>query len=696
MSASTAQSQTPTGKALKSRPTTRGLFVEPPNARERERDRETPVAKSPANLATTRPEGNFASPKSSAALREAIAKAKAERSRVRKNQKSTATENPPPAGVWSEDKLVTDNRELLQKRIAAARTDGRLNICAMGLSEIPPEIKTMLSVGNWYENVDLVRFLAAGNNIAKLEESLFPTHRLDQDGDSRSDNGSATIFASLETIDLHGNQISKVPKGIGRLERLGSLNLSKNCLSHECFSVIGEIRSLRELRLAENHFESAMDTVLFDLPNLEILDLRNCGISTVSADIHRLGSLATLNLAGNSIETLPLEALASMSLAELVVSHNRLKGTLVPPSVNSLKSITTLDVSHNALEALTSENLSMPHLQFLHVAENRLADLPNLSGFQSLITLSACGNKFKSTPSGLTSLTSLKNVDLSRNDLRKIDEQLGQMDSLTVLTVANNPLRDRKFLTMSTDELKQELRSRIEADADDDECNSTETRSIQNQGWSIHAGGSLERLSPIIDHLPTGDLEALRQVEPIKSCVLRNNLFAQLPVALNVLGETLNALDISGNKLSGVSYIIAELELPRLKCLNVSLNTIKSLQPLLESLHAPSLQELNLSRNRLTELPVLRNSFPRLTSIFAADNKITNLAADTVRGLEVLDVSGNEIEHLEPKLGLLADEGLRTLLVGANRFRVPRRDIVDKGTGAILEWLRGRIPDDDM
>ena len=67
-----------------------------------------------------------------------------------------------------------------------------------------------------------------------------------------------------------------------------------------------------------------------------------------------------------------------------------------------------------------------------------------------------------------------------------------------------------------------------------------------------------------------------------------------------------------------------------------------------------------------------------------------------MKGLHVLDVTGNELGHLEPKLGLLGAEGLRTFLVGGNTFRVPRRDVVEKGTGAVLTYLRGRIPQDEL
>ena len=67
-----------------------------------------------------------------------------------------------------------------------------------------------------------------------------------------------------------------------------------------------------------------------------------------------------------------------------------------------------------------------------------------------------------------------------------------------------------------------------------------------------------------------------------------------------------------------------------------------------------------------------------------------------MKGLQVLDVSGNAITHLEPKLGLLGSHGLRTLLVGADKFSVPRRDVIDKGTEAVLTWLKARVPEEEL
>jgi hypothetical protein len=118
------------------------------------------------------------------------------------------------------------SKGLLRKRIAAARTDGRLNIAAMGFKEIPGEVMNMYeSVGDssWAEAVDLTRFVAADNELELLSDDVFPDvdpQDVANDGDAKGNQ-----FGGLETLDLHGNVLIALPLGLRRLERLTSLNL---------------------------------------------------------------------------------------------------------------------------------------------------------------------------------------------------------------------------------------------------------------------------------------------------------------------------------------------------------------------------------------------------------------------------------------------------------------------------------------
>lgn len=184
--------------------------------------------------------------KSSLALREQIAKAKAAKRaqnsrQVSGTQEVGSTEESSiiPAGTFdfglaedpfNQQKSEDENKGLLRKRIDSARTDGRLNIAAMGLKEIPAEVMDMYNFdainghgGSWAESVDLTRFVAADNELEFLGDDIFPDidpNELPDDDDSKGNQ-----FGGLETLDLHGNLLRALPLGLRRLSLLTTLNL---------------------------------------------------------------------------------------------------------------------------------------------------------------------------------------------------------------------------------------------------------------------------------------------------------------------------------------------------------------------------------------------------------------------------------------------------------------------------------------
>ncbi|KAF6233867.1 hypothetical protein HO173_008079 [Letharia columbiana] len=658
---------------------------------------------------------NSKAQKSSAALRETIAKAKAARHKLAQSQ---TIDNFVPSTRVTDDFPVIEiggsNKGLLRKRVASARADGRLNIAAMGLKDMPSEVLNMYNAefvdtgdGAWYESVDLVRLVAADNEFEHLREDVFPDTVAEADS-AMDDDFQGMLFAGLEALDLHGNHLQLLPLGLRRLEQLAMLNLSKNKLGNESLSVITQIGSLRELRLANNTLDGMLTPQLSNLTKLETLDVSNNAITTLPPNIDEIPRLRVLNVAGNKLSSLPFELFVSLPMVEIDAARNRLGGALFPACVSGLPDLKTLDVANNALTLIVESGaIDLPSLQSLNVTENRLRQLPNMLRCTELLTLTTAGNRLASLPESIVSLKKLKSVDFSRNDIKKLDERLGLMDTLAMLRIAHNPLRERKFLTMDTDTLKRELRSRILPEESSETVGgdilyqgagpASGTDTAISQAWHITPYGVVDRSSANLEAIEPSDLDSFIQKKDVKTLILHHNLFTQLPQAIELMSNSLRMLDLSRNKLTGSScYILTDLSLPNLRTLNLSNNAITSLSPLLDLLSAPQLSEINVSRNRLTSLPVLRKSFPALMSVHASQNSISELRVESVKGLQVLDVSGNAIAHLDPKLGLLSAEGLRTLVIGANIFRVPRREVIDKGTEAVLAWLKGRIPEEEI
>ncbi|KAL8795184.1 MAG: hypothetical protein Q9195_002339 [Heterodermia aff. obscurata] len=636
---------------------------------------------------------------SSAALRDAIAKAKAaHRQAIRPVGEAHATTD--------EQLLAPNSRESLCKRIATARMEGHLNIAALDLTEMPSEVMSMYDLDSleasgsaWYDTVDLTRLVAADNRFETLSEDIFPD-RTTEDLQSVNDETKGTLFGALETLDLHGNMLTTLPVGLRHLVHLTHLNLSKNRLTNECFNTVVQISSLRELRLSDNSLDGAVLENLYKLENLQVLDVHNNRINDMPDNLHNLRRLRVLNMAGNRLRSVPIESLCLLPLVEVDFSRNRIGATLLPKGLEGFRRLQLLNVSSNALSCLTGDDIiSMPELQYLSVSDNRLQSLPDVSSCSALRTLIAANNVLFSLPKGLETLPSLRNLDLMGNNIKQLDPQIGTMNNLSMLNITNNPLQERRFLAMNTEDIKRGLQERLLAPESDDSshhgCEPQDIASTEGSNhlkiWPVKPGGILDRSSSSLSNIIETDLGSLTALS-VRSVILDHNSLSVIPAALSLLSSTLASLRLSHNHLTGANYLPTKFLFPVLRELDLASNTIISLGPVIENISAPRLETLNVSYNRLTTLPPLRQHFPALTTVQASDNRVTDLPVETVSGLHVCNVARNDIGYLDPKLGLLEAEGLRAFVTEGNRFRVPRREIVEAGTEKLLTWLRGRIP----
>lgn len=479
------------------------------------------------------------------------------------------------------------------------------------------------------------------------------------------------------------------------------------------------------MKIANNLLCSEVSSELLSLVNLEVLDLHNNQLSSLPAGLGDLARLRVLNLSENTFTSLPFNAFQRLPLTELSAANNKLCGTLIQSNAAEFPKLRTLDISGNSIKSLSSGSLSLPSLQLLTISANRLTHLPNVSTWVSLLTLSASDNSISALPEGFASLPILKTADLQGNDLRILDDNIALMDSLDTLLVSGNPLKEKKFSGMNTADLKKVLKGRLEPDEPKPELELETVARIQNNGsgstnakdddsdtgteyldapstptlprspsaseWSINTiMGILDRsysqsysLNPLV-------AAQIASENKIKTMELHHNSFTEIPTSIAFFGITLTTLNMSHNSLTSDTFMKDEIELPALKELNLSSNTFSSLSPILRLLSAPRLEKLDVSFNRLTTLPFLRGAFPLLTTVLASNNTIREVSAQNVNGLRVLDVGSNELERLDARLGLV--ESLQRLEVSGNRFRVPKHTILEKGTEAVLAWLRDRIP----
>jgi hypothetical protein len=154
-----------------------------------------------------------------------------------------------------------------------------------------------------------------------------------------------------------------------------------------------------------------------------------------------------------------------------------------------------------------------------------------------------------------------------------------------------------------------------------------------------------------LSHLTIDNLEGLRSVPAIEECTglnLSTNFLQSLP-PLDYL-TSLQALDLSNNRLTTLENGIALARLYALTRLNCAQNT---LQYVSDDCFSPltSLQELNLADNRLTSIP---ESFNRLTSlrVLKLQNNQLRIVPENIllrlTRLRELNLDGNQLQAAAP------------------------------------------------
>ncbi|KAF2487644.1 hypothetical protein BDY17DRAFT_307003 [Neohortaea acidophila] len=603
-----------------------------------------------------------------------------------------------------------DEKHILSNRINAARTDGKLNIAAMALKQIPAEVLNMYDAAameesrvSWAEAVDLTRFNAADNEIEELSEAVFPDRAAaDFDMDDQTEGNQ---FAGLETLDLHGNRLSQLPIGMRRLERLTSLNLSNNRLDNSCLEVVAQISTLKDLKLGNNAISGALPSSIAQLKRLESLDVRSNRLLSLPDALRELMSLRVLNVSGNQLTALPMASLHGVTLTDIDASNNALIASVFPVGGRGgHPTLQILNVANNSLAALTFDGeLSLPQLRSLDVSYNKLTDLPPMHDWAQLHTFLASENKIADIPPGFTALRKLRNVNFTGNELRSLDPEIARMDALESLVLASNPLRERKFLTLNAGEIKRILKARLEptegagADAGEQdtghsaEGDKTLDKSSKTTPWILKARDALDLSGCGFTDDVDDRLGAFLQHHEPKHIHLQSNTLSIVPPALS-LAHRLGSLDLSGNPLQRV-YLSIDLTILSLQELNISRCNIITLDLLVTHLQAPRLQALDISANRIPgALPDLHAAYPALRTLAANDNKFASVTAESLRGYHVVNLMSNDIAYLPPEVGLLWEEGLRNFEVGRNVFRVPGHRVLEKGTEATMRWLRDRLP----
>ncbi|KAE8901470.1 hypothetical protein PF005_g9570 [Phytophthora fragariae] len=248
-----------------------------------------------------------------------------------------------------------------------------------------------------------------------------------------------TAVPDLQELRLSGQNFEVLPAGFGTFTKLRLLQLRQNnirTIAPEVFGSIGDDQ----------------DKTVGIGGSLETLDLRYNRLETLPDTFANCTKLHTLRASHNIITSLP-ESMAGLvnSLVDLQLAHNQLaKG---PGALSTLRSLERLDLSFNRIDTLDELDFSqLPRLQVLRLSGNRLTELPmSLGGVGTsdggipppIRELSFAGNMLREFPPAVLLLgATLQRIEMQSNRLERLPISFGvSLPALEIVESDGNPFR---------------------------------------------------------------------------------------------------------------------------------------------------------------------------------------------------------------------------------------------------------------
>ncbi|KYN02610.1 Leucine-rich repeats and immunoglobulin-like domains protein 3 [Cyphomyrmex costatus] len=417
-----------------------------------------------------------------------------------------------------------------------------------------------------------------------------------------------------EILELKGNNIPNLEfDSLLHLTKLKKLDISANLLGDNFTIALSDVTQLRELKVNKNHLTQMPDLVF--VKNITHLTLaHNLIISINGTALFNLQQLQYLDLSGNKISIFQRGSfLAPNRLTHLNLNANHIR-IIENGSLDNLTSLEELRLNKNNLTQLKDIFTNLGKLRILEVNRNNLQQIHGLS---------------------LKSLLSLKELYLKRNKINKLDDgafwplkdlELLQLDFNMLTTIKKGGLfglENLKKLTLSHNQISM----------------------IEPQAWEMSQKiVELDLSHNELTSIERGSFESLTKLEKLK---LDHNQIAYVSDGAFNYTTNLRILELNSNK---ISYMVEDINgafspLGQLIKLRLAHNKIKSInQNAFTGLN--HVDELDLIGNNITSIQ--ENAFLSMSSLSKLKMNTGSLVCDC--GLQWLSMWLREHPYSEAEL----------------------------------------------
>lgn len=361
-------------------------------------------------------------------------------------------------------------------------------------------------------------------------------------------------LTALRKLDLVHNELNSLPREMGELRKLDCLYVQHNNIRElPCFT---GCTALKEIHFANNFVTEIAGDFCENLPQLQVLDLRDNKIEKLPDEINMLQALMRLDLSNNSILTLPNSLCTLAHLVSLQLDGNPLRSirrdVIQSGTTRILKTLRDRSghVDSKAAgggatirgdESQFPDKYKMRKSRALSVGMKGLQDIPE-NVFEEareaeVTVVDISKNQFKGLPQGLMKLNALlRELDASANRIAQIPSLIAQFDRVVYLNFAKNQLSDlpTEFALLAATLRELNLNN----------------NSFEQIPVCVTKLANLEILlmgDNKIAEIDASEGEGLAQMKRLNTLDLSNNNIQLLPPLLGRMTQ-IRALEVNGNK----------------------------------------------------------------------------------------------------------------------------------------------------
>ncbi|XP_061390169.1 protein artichoke [Musca vetustissima] len=376
----------------------------------------------------------------------------------------------------------------------------------------------------------------------------------------------------VERISVRGNMIGSLPASVVKslnLPNLRMLDLSMNRLEHLPKYAFQGLPQLRVLSLAYNRLRSLDDTVFIGSYRLELLHLQENQLMQLDERcLLPLAELRNLNLQANKLSSITDNLFSNNSkLEQLDLSRNTIR-SIAPAAFEAQKSLEYLDLSSNALSDMSISLANLISLKDIDLSYNQITHINSevIASWRQVVEIRLSNNLITELKRGsFRNLLKLQYLDLSSNEINHVEQgALKNLPELQEFVLADNKLSELK--DHAFEDLPNLLASHFQYN---------NLRFISSE--SFFNSPSMVFLNLSNNHFRSMESIGLRSMRNLEVLDLSTNAVRTVPTMPLKMLNWLVELKMDNNEICRIQGAPFE-QMPRLRVLSMRNNRLRSIK----------------------------------------------------------------------------------------------------------------------